>query len=328
MNTLIGFIYRIFANREYLMLLALIFLAVTLGMFGTYFLIFQRDYLKKRFARFIPGANPNRETKDSALVEGEIKGVVQKLSNPIFQAVVPDKEETRKQGRLKLIRAGFRSNAAYRNYLVLKFFCAVVFPLCFLFTTFFYKLSTVALTGGVALAIFGFFLPSLVLKVITYRRQLDITRALPDALDLMVVCSESGLGLDMTFKRVGEELRPLSKHLSDEFSLTIMEIRAGKPRTDSFRAMSLRTGVQEVNNLMTILIPASRSGTSMAKALRVHAEAMRVKRRQIAEEKAAKVSVKLIFPLVLFIFPALMIVIAGPAFIQIFRLLLPTLAGG
>jgi len=144
----------------------------------------------------------------------------------------------------------------------------------------------------------------------------------------MVVCAESGLGLDMTFKRVGEEIRPISKNLSDEYHLTIMEIRAGKTRSDSFRNMAMRTGVQEVNNLMTILIQASRFGTSVAKALRVHADAMRIKRRQIAEEKAAKVAVKLVFPLLFFVFPALMIVLAGPAFIKVFRVLLPALSGG
>ncbi|WP_429886086.1 type II secretion system F family protein [Geoalkalibacter halelectricus] len=242
--------------------------------------------------------------------------------------MAPTEAEKQKKDRQLLIQAGFRSQAAYRNYMALRFVCMILFPLGFLFTVFFYKLSPLGLIIGVCLAAMGFVLPSVLLGFIAARRKLDISRALPDALDLMVVCVESGLGLDMTFKRVGEEVRPLSKALSDEFRLTTSEIRAGKPRSDSFRAMAARTDVQEVNNLMTILVQSSRFGTSMAQALRVHSDAMRVKRRLIAEEKAAKVAVKLIFPLIFFIFPALMIVIGGPAFIRIYRVLLPAMSGG
>ena len=328
MNTLLSSLYRLFENPEYLILMSLVFLAVSLSTVGLYFLIFQKGSLKARLARFVPGKQSSRLSGDSALVVQSDEGVVQKLSNPIYQAVLPDQEEQRKKGRLILIRAGFRSASAYRNYLLLKFLCSIIFPVGFLFTTFFYQLPPVALAGGALLALTGFFLPSLVLKFIILQRQQEMTRALPDALDLMMVCVEAGLGLDMTFKRVGEEIRPLSKVLSDEYRLTILEIRAGKPRSDCFRDMSVRTDVREINNLMTILIQASRFGTSVAEALRVHADAMRIKRRQIAEEKAAKVAVKLIFPLVLFIFPALMIVIAGPAFISIYRILFPTLGGG
>jgi tight adherence protein C len=143
----------------------------------------------------------------------------------------------------------------------------------------------------------------------------------------MVVCVEAGLGLDMTFKRVGDEIRPLCKDLSDEFQLTTLEVRAGKPRDEAFKNMSSRTGVSEVNNLMTVLVQTSRFGTSMAKALRVHADAMRIKRRQLAEERAAKSTVKLIFPLVLFIFPALIIVLMGPAAIRIVKVLFPAMGG-
>jgi len=148
---------------------------------------------------------------------------------------------------------------------------------------------------------------------------------LPDALDLMVVCVEAGLGLDMTFKRVGDEIQSLSQDLSDEFYLTVREIRAGRNREECFRNMAVRTGVAEVGNLMTVLNQTNRFGTSLAKALRVHADSLRVKRRQIAEERAAKASVKLVFPLVVFVFPAMFIVLAGPAVIRIFKVLLPAL---
>ncbi|HKI51616.1 MAG TPA: type II secretion system F family protein [Geothermobacteraceae bacterium] len=327
MNILINSFYRIIENPEYLILLVTVFLAVSLAIGAGFFLIMQKSFFKGRLARFVPGEQAPRAVNDSVLVARGEGGVMQKVSEPIYKAVLPGREEKRKKGRLKLIQAGFRSRNAYRDYLLLKVLCACIFSLGLLFTVFFYRLSPEALSGAAALALAGFFTPSLALKFITMQRQLEITRALPDALDLMVVCAEAGLGLDMTFKRVGEEIRPLSKALSDEYRLTMMEIRAGRPRSDSFRYLAERTGVQEVNNLMTILVQASRFGTSVGKALRVHADAMRVKRRQIAEEKAAKVAVKLIFPLMLFIFPALMIVIGGPAFISIWRVLFPALEG-
>jgi tight adherence protein C len=327
MNALIQMFYQLTENQEYFGLLIFIFLAVSMSMLGAYLLIFQGDLLKRRLIRFLPG-NPRRHSSGkSPMVEPDQSGIMGKFGIPMCRAILPEKEEDRRADRLRLIRAGFRSKAAYHNYLLIRFLGALLPPLMFLGFSVFNRFSTVDLAWMAGLALGGFFLPAGILKIITLQRQLDMTRALPDALDLMVVCSESGLGLDMTFKRVGEEIRSLSKALSDEFGLTLREIRAGKSRTDSFRNLSHRTGVQELNNLMTILIQASRFGTSMAKALKVHADAMRVKRRQIAEEKAAKVSVKLVFPLVLFIFPALMIVIGGPAFIQIFRLLLPNLAG-
>jgi tight adherence protein C len=177
------------------------------------------------------------------------------------------------------------------------------------------------------LAILGYFTPNLWVWLMTLARQERIFKGLPDALDLMVVCVEAGLGLDMTFKRVGEEVRPLCKDLSDEFILTNLEVRAGTQRDEAFKNMSLRTGVAEVNNLMTVLSQTSRFGTSLATALRIHADAMRVKRRQIAEETAAKATVKLIFPLVLFIFPAIFVVLIGPGAIKIVKVLFPALGG-
>ncbi len=131
----------------------------------------------------------------------------------------------------------------------------------------------------------------------------------------------------MTFRRVGDEIRPLCADLSDEFHLVNREVRAGKSRKDAFKQMAVRTGVSEVHNLMTVLTQTSRFGTSIAKALRVHADAMRVRRRQNAEEKAAKSAVKLVFPLVVFIFPAIFVVLAGPAAIRIIRSLIPAFGG-
>jgi tight adherence protein C len=151
---------------------------------------------------------------------------------------------------------------------------------------------------------------------------------LPDALDLMVICVEAGLGLDMTFKKVGSEMRSICSDLSDEFDLVNREIRAGRSRDESFKNLGLRTGVVEVQNLMALLTQTNRFGTSMAKALRVHADAMRIKRRQFAEERAAKTAVKLVLPLIFCIFPGIMVVLGGPAVLKIWMAIFPLLKGG
>jgi tight adherence protein C len=229
--------------------------------------------------------------------------------------------------RLRLIQAGWRSNAAYYNFIAARVLLGVLLPLSYLVSRFFFTFSLQVILLCLLLVIIGFGLPDTILGFAMRARQGRILRALPDALDLMVVCVEAGLGLDMTFRRVGEEIRPLGRDLSDEFHLTNLEIRAGKPRNECFKNMSLRTGVSEINNLMTILIQTSRFGTSLAKALRVHSDAMRIKRRQIAEEKAAKSTVKLIFPLVFFIFPAIFVVLVGPGVIRIIRVLFPAMGG-
>ena len=176
-------------------------------------------------------------------------------------------------------------------------------------------------------AMAGFYLPNLWLRIKIDRRKEKILLGLPDALDLMVVCAEAGVGLDAAINRVGDEMRLSNKTLSDEFNLMSLELRAGKARRDAFRDLAIRTDLEDVNNLASLLIQTERFGTSISQALRVHSDAMRVKRFQRAEEVAAKLPVKLLFPLIFFIFPSLFVAILGPAIIRIFRTLLPTLGG-
>ncbi len=145
---------------------------------------------------------------------------------------------------------------------------------------------------------------------------------LPEALDLLVVCVESGNGLDAAINRVGEEMKLSNPVVSEEFKLLSLETRAGKPRADALRSLSERTDLDEVSSLVTLVIQTERFGTSIGQALRVHADSMRTKRYQKAEEIAQKMPVKLIFPLFLFIFPAILIVVLGPAVISIFRTLI------
>ena len=326
MNRLTHVLQRLSENLDYAAILALTFLAAALLAGGIVWLVLRRTPGAERLEKLV---RP-KEVGDPArprLIAEEDQGLVARIATPLHRIIAPDEGATRKQIRLRLIQAGFRSQRAYRNFLAAKIVLALLLPVVYLVSIAFYVLTPLLVGTSVALAGFGFFLPNLFIWVQTQQRQQEMRRALPDALDLMVVCVEAGLGLDMTYRRVGDEIRPLSAHLSDEFHITNMEVRAGKVREDCLKDMALRTGLPEVHNLTTVLIQTNRFGTSVAKALRVHADAMRKKRRQVAEEIAAKAAVKLVFPLIVFIFPALMIVLAGPAALRIIKNLFPALGG-
>lgn len=179
-----------------------------------------------------------------------------------------------------------------------------------------------SLLGLVAVAFgFGLLLPSIAVSRLIANRQNRITRTLPDALDMMVVCVEAGLGLNAALVRVGQEMQLVEPSLSQELEVTNREIRAGRPRDEALRNLGDRTGVADLKALVAMLVQTDRFGTSIADSLRVFADSMRTRRRQRAEEKVAKAAIKLIFPLLLFIFPALLIVLLGPALIKLPALL-------
>ena len=224
--------------------------------------------------------------------------------------------------RLQLIQAGFTSQAAVPIYLGAR----IALPIGLAGASVFF-LSVMGMTsfaGVLATTWFGslgYIVPSFLVKSRITRRQKEMQRALPDALDLLVVCVEAGLGLNQALVRVSEEIERLSPVLSEQLALVNLEIRAGTPRDEAFRNMGDRTGMEDIRSLMAMLIQTDRFGTSVATALRVHADTMRTKRRQRAEEAAAKTTIKLVFPLVLFIFPAMFVVILGSAIIQIYEAL-------
>ena len=168
----------------------------------------------------------------------------------------------------------------------------------------------------------GFYLPMIGLKLLVNDRKQQIFLTLPDALDLLVVCVESGLGLDAGLRKVTDEMKDHAKTICEELALANLQLQMGRPRREVLHNLGVRTGVDDVKSLAAILIQADRFGASIAQALRVQSDAMRTRRRQIAEEKAAKTAVKLIFPLVLFIFPAIFVVLVGPAAILIQKNLL------
>ena len=180
-----------------------------------------------------------------------------------------------------------------------------------------YLFNPLMILGGALLA--GIVLPEAWILWRVSVRQLHLRRALPDALDLLVICVESGLGIDQAMLRVSEELRVVHRELSEELQLVNLEMRVGKTRIEALRELARRTGVDEIKTLVAMLAQTERFGTSISQSLRVHSDDLRTRRRQRAEEASAKTSVKMVFPLVLFIFPALMIVILGPAILIIMR---------
>ena len=166
----------------------------------------------------------------------------------------------------------------------------------------------------------GFYLPNLWLSCKVSKRKEHLALGLPDALDLLVVCVEAGMGLDAAIKRVGEEMRLSSREISEEFGQLNLELRAGKSRRDALKDLASRTGLDELNALATLLVQSQKFGANVGQALRIHADSMRGKRSQRAEELAAKLPIKLLFPTVCFIFPSLFLVLMGPALIQAYRM--------
>jgi tight adherence protein C len=232
--------------------------------------------------------------------------------------------------RLRFLHAGYRNARPAALYFGAKTLLAMALPLI---GYMFLSLSNVnpGVLGMLAilllLSALGYYIPNLILLRLVFVRQREIFESFPDAADLLMVCVESGLGLDSALAKTTEEMRLKSVALAEELHLVNLELRAGSSREKALRNLALRTGVEEVNTFATMLVQADRFGTSIGDSLRVFSEELRTKRQLRAEELAAKIPIKLLFPLIFFIFPSLMLVLLGPAFIQVYRILLPTMAG-
>ena len=233
--------------------------------------------------------------------------------------VKPKNEEGVNHIQRLFLKAGYRSRNATVIFFGSKVFCAGVLLVCvFALQLFvpgqvkFFNATFIA----IVFALIGLYLPNLWLTLKIARRKEALTLGFPDALDLLVVCAEAGMGLDAAMKRVGEEMKLSSKVISEEFRLLNLELRAGKSRKDALRNLALRADLEEVNSLTTLLVQTDRFGTSVAQALRVHSDSMRTRRTQRVEELAAKLPVKLLFPTIFCIFPSLFLVILGPGIIQ------------
>ena len=178
------------------------------------------------------------------------------------------------------------------------------------------------------MAVLGFYIPDLWLKHKIKKRKDKIRKSLPDALDLMVICVEAGMGINAALNRVSQDIALSGPELHEELKLTSLEIQAGMTREQALRNLGKRVNLEDVRNLVALLVQTDKFGTSMASTLRVYADAFRTKRFQIAEERAAKLPVKLLFPCVLFIFPSIFVVTAGPAFVLLLRSLMQMASGG
>jgi tight adherence protein C len=222
--------------------------------------------------------------------------------------------------RQRLITAGYRGRDALVVFLGIRIGVALAAFGVFVLPVFRRPSLMVAL---IACAV-GYVLPSMVLARMAKRRQHRIRLGLPDALDLLVVSVEAGLGLDQAIQRVGAELAFAHPDLCDELRLINLELRAGKARPDALHNLAERTGLDDIRELVTMLVQTDKFGTSVAQSLRVHSETVRTKRRQRAEEAAAKIGVKMVFPLVLCIFPAIYVVTLGPAAIRFMAVLGPS----
>ena len=255
---------------------------------------------------------------------------VAKISEPFAKLSLPEGEWETSPLRIRFMNAGLRNPNAPVLFFAAKTFLAIVLPTL----AYFYLVmsgSEYGMKGYLLTLLFfatlGYYLPHIVLNRLVFLRQREIFEAFPDALDLLIVCVEAGLAIDGALNRVAEEIQHESEVLAEELHLVTLELRAGATKEHALRNFALRTGVEDVDSLVAMLIQAERFGTSIADSLRVHADMLRTKRRQRAEEAAAKIALKLLFPLIFCIFPSLLLVLLGPAFIQIYRVLLPTMAG-
>jgi tight adherence protein C len=226
--------------------------------------------------------------------------------------------------RLLLNQAGYRGVGVYTVFLIVRWVAPVALAVLGFFSgKFSGSPSRSIFITTVSAGILGFIIPDIWLRLRIRQRVEEITNTLPDGLDLLVVCVEAGLGLNAAFIKITEEFHLSSPALSEEFDVVNREMVAGKPRQEAMRALADRTGVEDVKSLVAMLVQTEKLGTSLAQSLRVHSDSLRVRRRQRAEEAAAKTTIKLIFPLVFLLFPALFIVILGPAFLQIFHAIIP-----
>ncbi len=257
------------------------------------------------------------ELEDPKRKKERFAGVMQ-TAKALSKPLMPGTELEQSELRIKLANAGFRSDSAVAVYLGLRFGCFLFFSL--LSMAIFlpkYGMTLTALKPIVLCVGVGFYMPAIVLWFLRKKRQDEIFLSLPDALDLLVVCVESGLGLDAAMRKVCEEMKDHAKVIAEELSLANFQLQMGRPRREVLHDLGVRTGVDDVRSLAAILIQADRFGSSIAQALRVQSDSMRTRRKQLAEEKAAKTAVQLIFPLVLFIFPGIFVVLVGPAAISI-----------
>ena len=301
----------------------LVFAALVAGLFALLSMLSNRNSRAQERLERISRPASLVEIEDPAKLKKERFQGVMETAKALSGPLMPQTELEQSELKIRLANAGFRSDSAVAVYLGLR--VAVFLGFLLLGVAIFlpkYGFTIAALKPMVLFGGAGFYLPSMVLWFLRKKRQDAIFLALPDALDLLVVCVESGLGLDAAMRKVCDEMKDHAKVIAEEFSLANFQLQMGRPRREVLHDLGVRTGVDDVRSLAAILIQADRFGSSIAQALRVQSDSMRTRRKQLAEEKAAKTAVQLIFPLVLFIFPGIFVVLVGPAAISIMKTML------
>jgi tight adherence protein C len=306
------------------------FLAVMLTSSGIFFFFHSREALQAWRRRAEGGRVAVEADGTSGGIVNQLEAQLQALLEWFGKLNQPSNVEEVRANRRRLITAGYRSGKAPLLFLGAKLLLAIVIVCLFAMIptkvlgfpsgsklTFYYVVASAC----------GYYAPVFWLRRAINARKNSLQRAIPDALDLMVVCVEAGLGLDQAIGRVGEEVKRAHPELSDELNVLALELRTGGTRQEALRNLAFRTDLEEVRNLVALLVQTDRFGTSIGQALRVHADSMRTTRRLRAEELAAKLPVKLLLPLIFFIFPSIFIVTIGPACIRMVKVLFPVLSG-
>ncbi len=298
-----------------------LFFCISLGMLGVYWLFYRPQSAATERLRRLGGSNEGSITQSGQSVvmpdDSPATELAQRLAQPLNKLLPPSATEAKKLQK-KLMHAGFRSAEAPIIYRGIQLASMAGFPLMVAGVC---ALTGRALNDAVIIIIVafvaGFFLPRFFLNRIIKKRQRLIRWGLADALDLMVVSVEAGLGLNAAMVKVASELKDVHTPVAVEFELANLEIRVGRDRDEALRNLAERTGVDDLRSLVAMLIQTDKFGTSIAKGLRVFSDSLRTKRRQRAEQAAQKAAVKLLFPLACFLFPTLFIAILGPAFLNL-----------
>ena len=305
-----------------LLFLVIVF-AVVVALALLALLIFFPGTLRQRlFGAMAPAAS------DAVADNGWVERVA-RAAQPFSKLSLPEDGWERSPLRTRFMNAGWRQAGAPALYFAAKTVLALLFPTVlglYAASAMAAQLRSVLLLLLCVSATVGYYLPNLVLASTARRRQRDIFENIPDALDLLTVCVEAGLSLERALVKVSGEIHIKSVVLAQELQLVLMEMRAGFSKEKALRNLALRSGVEDVDTLVAMLIQSERFGTSMGDSLRVHSENLRSKRSLLAEEAAAKIALKLLFPLIFCVFPTLMLVLMGPAVIEVYRVLVPAMA--
>lgn len=301
--------------------LALVWVLVVAGVMGVAMLM-RPNAARQRLMRLSP------EAGQQSAAAGSVLRWVANATRPISKLSMPEEGFEKSNLRLRFMHAGIRNATSAAAFFGVKTLLTLGLPVI--------GFVALALVGSplrgttlllvmLLLAAVGYYGPNIVLGHLVKVRQREIFESFPDALDLMTVCVEAGLGTEAAMMRVADDLQFKSPALADEMRIVNLELRAGADRERALRNLATRTGVEEVEGFVAMISQAERFGTSIAMSLRVHAALLRTRRRQRAEEAAAKIALKLLFPLIFCIFPSLMVVLMGPAMIQVYRVLLPSM---